>query len=212
MITLKLVETDKSIQGKIKAQFANFLNLTLRRRTRKIVEEIKGRLPVWLNDSPTIRELSRGTGVGTLGAQFGLYKGTETQAIEAIIDTVVASMDVEMSPINKRTLAGGVSIGIVPATFQDLLNLPEGHVIDGDTDLHWLKWLLKEGPRIIVKEYSYRTKAGAGRSGGGFMEKRGFFRVPPEYAGTVEDNFITKALSGVDKEREIFTIIQRNLA
>jgi hypothetical protein len=70
---------------------------------------------------------------------------------------------------------------------------------DKQTDLHWLDWLLRQGSAVIVSGYQYTPKRD-GRSGGGVMTMGSLWRVPPQFAGTLQNNFITKALSNREKE------------
>ena len=44
------------------------------------------------------------------------------------------------------------------------------------------------------------------------MQKTGSFRVPPEYSGTKQDNFITRALIGSRQEADILKIFKKELA
>ena len=42
-------------------------------------------------------------------------------------------------------------------------------------------------------------------------ESGGVFRVPPEFSGTRDNNFITRALIGSAQEKDIFDVIKREL-
>ena len=71
-----------------------------------------------------------------------------------------------------------------------------------------LQWLVERGDEIIVACYSYDAQSGLGRSGLGYMSQGGAFRVPPQFSGTSDDNFITRSLIGRNQERRISKIIQ----
>ena len=60
--------------------------------------------------------------------------------------------------------------------------------------MDWLDWLINRGDEIIVSQFGFESAGGKGRSGGGKMKKGGSWRISPQYAGTVDDNFITRAL------------------
>ena len=64
----------------------------------------------------------------------------------------------------------------------------------------------------VVVNYSYNPSTGLGRSKLGNMQKTGSFRVPPEYSGTKQDNFITRALIGSRQEADILKIFKKELA
>ena len=59
--------------------------------------------------------------------------------------------------------------------------------------------------------YQYNPQTGLGRSGLGNMKPGGAFRVPPQFSGTVENNFITRAFVGDYQEGQIINIIQKVL-
>jgi len=84
--------------------------------------------------------------------------------------------------------------------FFNLLSLSSGvAATEKGANLRWLEWLLKEGDRIVVIGYRYQPSED-GRAGGGTMLSGSGFRVPPQFSGTVEDNFITRAFSGRSSE------------
>ena len=56
--------------------------------------------------------------------------------------------------------------------------------------------------------YSYDAQSGLGRSGLGYMSEGGAFRVPPQFSGTSDNNFITRALIGEAQEKQISKILQ----
>ena len=64
--------------------------------------------------------------------------------------------------------------------------------------LPWLRWLLTLGQQIIVANFGVDYQSGKGRTGGGYMtvDERPF-KVSSQYAGTVDDNFITRAIDSV---------------
>jgi hypothetical protein len=43
------------------------------------------------------------------------------------------------------------------------------------------------------------------------MVKQGSFRVPPEFSGTKDNNFITRALVGSEQEKEVTDIFIKYL-
>ena len=54
---------------------------------------------------------------------------------------------------------------------------------------------------MIIMGYKY-VPSSDGRSGGGSMEGGGSWRVPPQFSGTEDNNFITRALSGRNLDLE----------
>ena len=76
----------------------------------------------------------------------------------------------------------------------------EKHVIP------WMEWLLFGGPNLLVVNYAIKYKDFPGsRSGNALMyfTTRGTgWHVPIEFSGTESDNFVTRALSTIDKDVE----------
>jgi hypothetical protein len=114
--------------------------------------------------------------------------------------------------LNNSIQGLGISVYIQPSSFQNILSLGSGHVVYAKGDLHWLDWLIRMGDTIIVADYDYNPNTGRGRSGLGNMKKGGSFRVPPEFSGTLENNFITRALIGSEQEEIIAKIFKEVLA
>lgn len=211
MIEVNLVETDPVFRSKVYGVVAKYLNSLLFRKRGAIIRDIKNLIPSWIKSQPEMQELMYNNGVGSLGAELGLEYGTGPEAVEAIVAAMVDSIAVDITKVDKKNLKGGISVKFMPATFADLLAIPEGHVVtEKGQSLHWLKWLLLDGFKVIVVGYKFNFKR-AGRSSGGYMSKGGVWRVPAEYAGTRDDNFITRALNGSSNERQILEVFKRHI-
>lgn len=134
--------------------------------------------------------------------------GDLTKRFEAIIDHWLGSIHSETThpTINgmPRTV---MTFTAIKADYSDALSLPEAAFRSKTTrpgprqgeehDIEWLKWLLIEGRRYVVKNYIFTEKLDSAKSrGGGLMipKKGGGWRVPREYAGTIDDNFLTRAI------------------
>ena len=135
----------------------------------------------------------------SLNSTFGLPPGTPTDAVNAIVSAVSEAIAIDFQTVSNK-LEGSVTFHFQPTDFSELLGLPQGHQFtEMGTDLHWVEWLLVKGDSVIVKGYLYQP-SNSGRSGGGTMDIGGVFRVPPQHAGTADNNFVTRALFGRDKE------------
>lgn len=115
----------------------------------------------------------------------------------------------------KTSSKDGVSISVKmgDSFFADVLGLNDsyqrwtdatGLTVKGPP-LPWLSWLLTEGDNFIIVDFHY-SESSIGRSGyAGIMKKGGRWRVPPEYAGTISDNFLT------DIFKELGEVIEKKL-
>jgi hypothetical protein len=199
-LRLVLTESDSQIEKKINQAIADEMNIRVGKNARKIENKIKALIPVWIEVQPEVDSLRRDGVPNSLASQLGLLPGQGDLAVSQIVAAVNSSLEVKVEQIKPRTLKGGVTFSIQPESFRNLLGLSAGQVIteQGET-LDWLDWLLVQGTATIVYGYSY-TPDFSGRSGGGTMKSGGIWRIPPEYAGTLTDNFVTRALSSHDRE------------
>jgi hypothetical protein len=210
MITLRLLDSVSTIQRNINVAISQVINDKITRNQNTILSQCRNLAGGWILSQPEIASLSSSS-PDSLAGQFGIPAALVSSVISSIRSAVENSLDVRFIRYNER-LRGGLEIYFQPSNFVNLLGLPQGHVIYSGGDLHWLDWLLKRGDNIIVVNYQYNPQSGLGRSGLGTMVLGGSFRVPPQFSGTDDNNFITRALIGTDQEDQISQVIQRALA
>lgn len=211
MIEVNFIETDNSFKSKVYGAVASQINRILFRKRAAIIRDIRALIPGWVRSQPEMIDLTNNGGIGSFAAELGLVSGTGPEAVDAIVIAMTNSFALDIKNVDSKNLRGGVIAKFMPATFASLLYLPEGVVsTDKGESLHWLRWLLLDGFKVIVTGYSFRFK-NTGRSGGGYMKKGGVWRVPPEYAGTSSDNFITRALTGPENENQIAEVFKRHI-
>lgn len=206
MITLKILDSVSSIENKVNEAIAKEINIVLNRNLSTIINKVKLLAATWISNQPEILSL-KSNSAGSLAGQFGLYPGQENIAISSIINSVQNSVEIRFKKFTPK-LKGGLELNFQPSNFLNLLNLPQGFVTYEKGQLHWLDWLLTKGDSVIVVNYQYNPTSGVGRSGLGNMIEGGFFRVPPQFSGTDDNNFITRALVGPDQEKEIAKIFK----
>ena len=153
---------------------------------------------------------------GSLQGHLGLRPGDNDYAVFAITQAVSNATYATWTPVQNKK-PGRLEILVQPDNFANLLSLRAGvnvatHKTDGEYEMEWLDWLLTLGDTPIVKGFEYQRDP-TGRSGIGIMKKKDgvSWRVPPEFAGTLDDNFVTRALDQPFIEREITTILKKIL-
>ena len=199
-ISLRLLESNSEIKKRIHEALADHLNSVLAAGSKKLKTAIRSKIPRWIGAQPEIESLLQGGSLDSLNAHFGLPRGTSPSAVNAILQAVSESIIIKTTKIKGNTPKGGIEFSIQPSNLANLLALRQGHVTTNkQTDLHWLDWLLRQGSAVIISGYEYSPRRD-GRSGGGVMTKGSLWRVPPQFAGTLQNNFITKALSNREKE------------
>ena len=199
-ISVKILESNKQIEGLLNQSLASQVNSTIRSNYKKVANNIKLMIPSWINEQKEVASLLSQGVQGSLNAHFGLPPGMPELSVAAIVSAVSESITVEIPKIDK-SLRGSVIFRIQPDDFGNLLGLPEGFVTTRlGTDLHWMNWLLTMGGTPVIIGYDYMP-SNLGRSGGGTMVGGHAWRVPSGHTGTIDDNFITRALE--NRERDI---------
>lgn len=202
-IQIKLVDSLDTIQKNINQAIASEMNRRIRKNTAKATKRLKDVIPTWIRTQPEMESILDAATPGSLGSQLGLKFGSAIGALDAIINSVNASIKIDFKPLNNK-LIGGITFNCQPSDFLNLLALPQGHNLNyQESDLHWLDWLLTRGDTTIIVGYQYQPGQGDGRTGGGKMTEGTFWRIPPEYSGSQSDNFITRALSNREQELSI---------
>jgi len=208
-IGLKITDSIQLIEKNINSAIASYINTKLISNTNGIVSEILLYVPIWLKSQPEITALLSKDNT-SLAGQFGIT-GSTSSVVDAIISSVTGSLKFKFVNYNNSLKKGGFEVYIQPDNFSNLLGLSEGHTVYQGGDLHWLDWLLVRGDALIVSNYQYNPITGLGRSGLGNMIKGGSFRVPPQFSGTRSDNFVTRALSGVEQDKVLTKIFDKYL-
>jgi len=198
-ISVKILESNKQIEGLLNQSLASQVNSTIRSNYKKVANNIKLMIPSWINEQKEVASLLSQGVQGSLNAHFGLPPGMPELSVAAIVSAVSESIAVEIPKIDK-SLRGSVLFRIQPDDFGNLLGLPEGFVTTRlGENLHWMNWLLTMGGTPVVIGYDY-IPSNLGRSGGGTMVGGKVWRVPSAHTGTVDDNFITRALENREKD------------
>jgi hypothetical protein len=187
---MKIVESNARLRSEINKALAKEGNKVLSNSARRIEAKVKNIVATALAASPELSSLSS----GSLKFDFGLVGDPSPQ----IIDAIVNSVDVSITKIRAtgRKFSGGVTINIQPSSFSNLLSLSVANQeIESGGSIPWLSWLLTEGDSIIIANFGVEYGAGTGRSGGATMdEKFAPFKVDAAFSGTVDNNFITRAI------------------
>jgi len=204
-ISANIVETNSEINTMILEIMADHINDTLNIAMPKITTEIKELVAVSLREEPEYQSLLS----GRLKAEFGL---SDTNMVDNIIDKLVSTIDVSRSTVsyNKIGLVGGFTITMMKSDdmngliFTDIASV----ISNNGQHLPWLQWLLLEGNNAIVKNFDVKMGSySQSRSGMAIMvSSRDNWRVPPEFVGTISNNWTTRAIDRI--EDKIYTLIQ----
>lgn len=210
-INISLRNSAKNIEDKMSKLMAEMVNTKIKAKKRLIEKDIRVLIYEWVASQPEIMDIKAGN-YGKLSPNFGIPEGSEKEIAHKICLAAAASFSIVLKDLNSRTLAGNINLRFGNKAFRDLLALPEGNIVtEKGQNLHWMDWLLFAGNQSIVIGYTFLAKPGQGRSQGGIMRNKGIWRVPPEFSGTEDDNFLTRAMNNPNNEGQIQEVLRRHL-
>ena len=165
----------------------------LRNSLKKRVQEI---LQMNIMNQPEYLSLSEG---GKLRTELGLVDA-QTK-IDSILRILIRGINVVNTPINVvgNQISGRIMITAVPGDFSDVLSSnAAAYTTEKGDIIPWLSWLLTMGDTIIIATHkvTYEPRLAAfSRTGYDVMLPSATgWKVPSEFSGTIDDNFITRAV------------------
>ena len=210
-INLKLLETSDQIQNMILDNLLTMVNPVIKKSIptirRQIIELVIGKI----KGQPEYEALLN----GQLRLEFGIPNPTTT--VNNIIDLWANYIVVNETPFKKTKsgLSGSFSINMIKDDFSDVLAFTPASVVydtASGVELPWLQWLLLDGSKILVRNHYVKIGPNKNsRTGMAVMaeSKSQNWRVPAEYAGTKNNNWVTRALDTINDE--ISDIIEKEI-
>jgi hypothetical protein len=189
MLSIKLLESNAQIQSKIHKAYVSALSKHFKGVAGRVLDNIRPIISQAIQSSPEAASISG----GKLRADFGLT----SSPMPAITASVISTLGIKVDPpkTNGKTINGGFLITMQPNDYGNLLSLPIANQIIEGGSLPWLKWLLTLGDTIIIANFGVEYGP-YGRTGKARMtEKARPFKVDSAFSGSVDDNFITRAIS-----------------
>lgn len=214
---IRLTDSIDVIERRVVRAFARELDARVKKVAVDIQNDIANNIGKIFPTTPEYMSLTSG---GDLARHFGIPQNEAIQKMDAIINTLANSVRVRYTKITVgagNRLNGGITVYAFLEDFSDILALSESKVTTNKgQQLPWLEWLTIEGDKIIITNHEitygpYPTS----RAGGTIMRKTttGTWKVPLQYSGTPDDNWITRAIntSNVYLENLIGGAIKHNI-
>jgi hypothetical protein len=213
---LELKTTDKQITSRINREIVKQLNTQLGGVVAALENNMRVLIEKAIKSQPEYQSLLGGSLQGELGVPQSETRLQEI--VDIFLDSIVAVSN--KARISGGKIVGGIKIVGIRDSYRDVLtSTAASYTTKKGMKIPWLQWLLLEGditivdyrfgtrPRHVIRDYS--------RTGLGLMFKKGGARwtMPPEFAGTRHDNFITRALAQVENQSEavLEKVLARNL-
>ena len=205
-VFVELTQTDAQISREINKAISKEVNSIVKNRASRVERRFKSVIPTWVFETPEMQSLLQEGVPNSLSAQFGLPAGTGAGVVDQIGFAIAQSISFDVQKAPSSAAKGGVTFNFQPSSFGNLITLSAGTVRTARGQvLPWLEWLLSQGTKTIIYGYQYEP-GDAGRSFGGTMIGGNIWRVPPEFAGTQNNNFLTRMFA--EREKEIASILE----
>lgn len=209
-VSLTLADSESDIAKEIVAALKDELNSYLLQAAKNATTRVRQLFKTHIESSLTWASLKN----GTLKAEFGLGNDGP-EKLDFILDVWINSIFIDYKPVTGSTsFRGGLSLQMVQTDWGDVLSTDAAIITTANGQvLPWLEWLLLNGDKTIIKDYEVVMKSSSrSRSGMALMTKKqsAKWRVPPEFSGTINKNFVTEALDAM--ENDIVTILNEELS
>ena len=217
-VSISLRESQKQIEELMARELTKMIGPVFKGALKPIKSGVREVVHGAILNCPEMQSLNG----GVLQWDIGLTSGQAAAVVSGWTNAVANSVIVEFKPIKTRskTATGGIIIEIQPSDYSnrlrtDLRSIWGDNMEDVSFETTVDAILLSWGDRILVADYDIEYGS-FGRSGGARMKKKegagwgigqGLSRVPPEHAGTIENNFITRALGSAQIQSQIEKII-----
>ena len=180
---------------------------------KKAVQQLKQNIPPVIKqaiiNSPEYISLLD----GQLKYEFGIPDSS--QKLTGLLDLWSSNVDIKYTApsISGNKIKASFTISMIKIDFNDVLFSDYAIVYDSfrGYSLPWLEWLLLEGNKTIIKQQDVVIGPNKlSRTGMAIMKNSSkSWKVPSQFAGTISDNWITRAINSVDND--INNIIEKAL-
>jgi hypothetical protein len=198
------ITDEKIIFNALKADLTKKVQASVGKIKQDVKPKISAIILKALNDSNTVQSLLS----GKLKDDFGLFGNVVNVTMANITKTISDNIDINIVRSTKSDAILTTTLEILPAEdYAKIISVPGGSIPSKGGNVDWLEWLLLRGTQVVIGDFWLFTNAkGFTRSGGNSIMKRiestprDPFRVDPNYAGTVDDNFITRAIQSASND------------
>lgn len=208
-INLKILESDSKITSAIVSALKPQVKSFIDKNIPKIQSFTRSAILQALKDEPEYQSLK----TGRLKYEFGLPDQVD---VDNIVQLLADTVNIQQEPFKTSNQGLSVSLKLtaLEKNAEPAINSADAFVVDnkGGYSLPWLEWLLFKGTQPLVKNYNVRMGSNPySRSGMAIMvESKKNWRVPSEFAGSVTNNWLSRAIDKIDNqiESQIIKIFQ----
>jgi len=208
-LEMKLLESNSDIENMILSSIRDTIDQAFNKSLKNLQQSIPKEIYKVIVSEPEYGSLVGGV------LQYELGIPDAAQKVNNIVNIWTSNFYVEISPvtISGSKIIGGFSINMIKDSYEDVLGSENAFVVDDAKSLRlpWLEWLLLYGGKIIVRNYEVQVGSSPySRTGLAIMKpSKKNWRVPAEFSGTRENNWVTRALDRLDQS--IPNLIQKEI-
>ena len=193
--TLKLITPLKTIETKILSAMVAHINSRINRGAvqSKISNQASSLILSVLKNSATVQSIIS----GELRGSLGIASPSDIEAINFAISQTV-NVTVQKASVRGGSIQMSLTLTAVPIDLQSVVGQYGQYRTEKGTSIRWFDWLTTLGDAVIVAEYTVEGgHPRSSRTGDKIMVAGKGWRVPPQHAGTIGNNFITKATDDI---------------
>lgn len=205
---LRLLSSNREISQLILENISTYLNPRLDRALVNIQNNLSILVADALRSEPEYQSLLS----GQLKAELGI---PDTDMIESVVVALSQAININKKPISIKTngISGGFTINMIKSNdLSGVIKNAAASINVTEGSIPWLEWLTLKGNEILVKDYIVKLGPNPNsRSGMAIMKGSvgDAWRVPPMFAGTENNNWITRAISRI--ENNIYDLIIKSI-
>lgn len=199
-ISIKLSDSNSEIYKKILDALLPQITQYMNGVVQKLKFEISPIIEQAIRNSPEYEAIL----VGKLKYELGIPD--PSVKLEGLIDIWLNSIEYNYNKpiISNNKIKSSFSVNMIRVDFSDVLSTDFAKVVDTirGYELPWLQWLLLDGTKTIISDYEVLFGQNrASRTGFAIMTpSNNSWRVPSNYAGTIGDNWITRAIDSASPQ------------
>lgn len=198
--SFKIIDTNSQINNNILQALLPEVDSYLKKTLQTIKTSLPNLIREILQNTPEYDSLIG----GQLQYEFGIPDPSNKLA--TIIDIWSNNVYIQYKNpiISTGQIKASFSVSLIRSDLNDVLSSDAGFVIDNlrGYQLPWLEWLLLEGNKTIIpKQQVVFGPNKFSRTGFAIMkESNKSWKVPSEFAGTIRDNWITRAIDNAEPQ------------
>lgn len=202
--SLKLLENNSTISQEI----AKALLPDVTKYFNSLVSRMKETIPNIVVDNIINQPEYSALISGNLQYELGITN--PASRVSEIIATIRSGsiIGIKSPKVISNKISASIKLQMIQKDFSDLLSIgSSSFTTEKGSQIDWLRWLLLEGDSVIISNYNFILGANeASRTGGGIMRQLngGSWRIPPEYAGNINNNWITRGLDSATSQIDQF--------